>query len=135
MIFFTSTGALPDPIGPGKYEFWHHNLDREVSVLPVNSRPFTSWPLGTVGNFREVSSPIYQAVKVEGPSFPTALRASQKKQKKATFPHFPPTAAFTTTLKLHLKTLMISPTFNPRNTGLTLLPPRGERSRGLRIKE
>ena len=45
---------------------------------------FSSWPL--VGNFREVSSPIYQAVKVEGPSFPTG-RASQflvifSKQKK-----------------------------------------------------
>ena len=35
------------------------------------------------------------------------------------FPHgFFPNRTF----KLHLKTLMISPTFNPRNTGLTLLP-------------
>ena len=51
-----------------------------VSQFPkkkVNKK--TSWPL--VGNFREVSSPIYQPVKVEGPSFPTS-RASQKKSKK-----------------------------------------------------
>ena len=36
-------------------------------------QPTPSWPLG---NVREVSSPIYQLVKVEGPSFPTG-RASQ----------------------------------------------------------
>ncbi len=34
----------------------------------IQTDSLSNWPL--VGNFREVSSPIYQAVKVEGPSFP-----------------------------------------------------------------
>ena len=41
-----------------------------------------------------------------------------------------PAVFFNRTFKLHLKTLMISPTFNPRNTGLTLLPPQHDEGWG-----